>query len=464
MMKKWLSICVSVVLLLSLTACGGGLACDPLPLPEDADYRYGMEQLELGNLAKAYGYFKASTDPKAAEVLEKFAFVPTTVTYKESRNSADYTDTFTYDERGNLLEDKSQGKTNWYTKKDSLSTYTYDEDNRLLSHTYHHPDYGYKETYTYDEDGNRLSYYYYDSDGTLTDRTVCTYDERGNLLTKEEYADVDDDYRRSTVCSYDEQDRLTTRTETYGDGEPRVYTYAYAADGSYQYSYTYARELNNEMVPMTTICYYDSEDRSLGYKVVTDDGTVCEQEEIRLNENGDETYRRMLYNLGEGYDGESVTVYTYNEMGKMLTRQATEDGEITSATTYTYDEMGNPLTYDYFSGSTSWGRKTYTYDEQGHLLTRQEMGQWGWTEYTLSYDEKGNCIKEEKNGHESDSTSEYTYDEWGNRIGCTYYGTDNDGGAQAINVTAAWELQYYPDGVPHEVYIVTITTNDRLNG
>ena len=120
-MKKWMSLGLCVLLLLSLTACGGGLACDPLPLPEDADYRYGMEQLELGNLTKAYGYFKASTDPKAAAQLEKFAFVPTTVTRKNS-NGRDLVHTFTYNERGNLLSAVDKGDYSWTMETDSSVT------------------------------------------------------------------------------------------------------------------------------------------------------------------------------------------------------------------------------------------------------------------------------------------------------------------------------------------------------
>ena len=94
-MKKWLSVWVCGLLLLSLTACG------KTPVVEDADYRYGMEQLELGNLVKAYGYFQSSADPKAAEMLEKFAFVPIT-NLREDSTGMNWLLSYTYDEKGNL--------------------------------------------------------------------------------------------------------------------------------------------------------------------------------------------------------------------------------------------------------------------------------------------------------------------------------------------------------------------------
>ena len=113
MRKKALSITLVILLLLSLTACGqkAEKPADTAP-PEDANYVAAMAKLEEGNLTEAYDLFKASADPKAAEMLEKFVFVPTTVTCKDSKG-ADYTTTYTYDERGNLLEGKSLGSYSW---------------------------------------------------------------------------------------------------------------------------------------------------------------------------------------------------------------------------------------------------------------------------------------------------------------------------------------------------------------
>lgn len=468
MMKKWLCLCLCVLLLFSLTACGKTppVKTDDPPVSALVDEKYeeGMAKLAAGEWTEAYTLLKAATDPRAAEELEKFVFVPTETTYKESLNSADYTTTYTYDEQGNLLEDKAWGKTNWYTKKDVCINYTYDKNNRALSYTYRHSDYNYKETYTYDENGNRLSFCLYDADGVLYNRIVYTYDERGNMLTQEEYDGRDATFVSSTVYTYDDQDRLLTCTATDYDGEVTVYTYTYDEDGNYHYSYVYYTEdAWGEMVPVTYTVYFDGEERSLGYKVTTESGAVREQKEIRYDENGDNIYQRMLYNWGESYDSDSVTILTYNEPGKLLTSETTENGEITSATTYTYDEHGNQLTYDYYGGSSSWGRRVRTYDEQGNMLTHQEMGPWGWTKYTLSYDEQGNCIKEEKNGHDADGTSDYTYDEWGNRIGYRYYGTNSEGGERAQMNTAAWELHYYPDGIPQPVQDVITEANDLLN-
>ena len=462
MLKKWLSLGLCVLLLLSLTACGGG---QPQPhQPEDENYVAGMAKLEEGKWQEAYDLFKLSADPKAAEMLEKFVFVPVSVNYKQSTNSADYTITYTYDAAGNLLEEKATGKTNWYTKKDVQDTYTYDEHNRMLSHVYRHGIYETKETYTYDKDGNTLSHCYYNSDGVLSNRTDYTYDARGNILTAAEYDNLDAAYNNTTVYTYDEQDRILTQTVTGYSGNVTVYTYTYDEAGNYQRTGSYYKENDEgEKVAITySTRYYDSAGRSLGYTYEDDTGT-SEKEEIRRNERGDEIYRHYTYRYsGEEFE-ETVTIITYDEAGHLLTSQTTADGEISSSTTYTYDEAGNELTYDYFNQYGSWGRRSNTYDEQGHLLTRQEMGQWGWTKYTFTYDEAGNCIKEEKNGYNSHGNSDHTYDSWGNRTEYRYYGVTEDGEI-ANTVTAVWDLKYYPEGVPAAVNAAVFDTVSLLNG
>lgn len=457
MMKKWVSLCLCVWLLLSLTACGkkAEKPAKTTPTttttpstPEDENYAAAMARLGEGNWQAAYDLFKASADPRAAAQLEKFVFVPTTYTFENSQG-ANYTDTYTYDERGNLIEDKSVGKTGWHYDRDVLTTYTYDEANRQLSGTTRYEDSTSSYTYTYDKDGHVLSYCGYD-DGELVARTDYTYDERGNQLTlRQWYNEVREYNNRYEVSTYDEKDRLLTHTVTYEGEEPIVRTYTYAEDGSYYYERACYYESEDVVEQGTLTYYYDSEGRNLGYKVVTEDGTVHEQEEIRLNENGDEIYRRTLYD-----DVDSVTTRTYNERGQILLRQTTEDGEVTSSSKYTYDERGNTLSAETFSGIYSWSNRVCTYDEQDRLLTERETGPWGWEDRTYTYDEAGNCIKEEKNGYDGTGTKEYTYDEWGNRLTYYRYDENDDGGLFVCRKSVQWALHYYPDEMPGEVKMI----------
>lgn len=440
MLKKTLSIILSLLLLLSLTACGGGLACDPLPLPEDADYHYGMEQLELGNLAKAYGYFQSSADPKAAEMLEKFVFVPTTVTRKNS-NGRDLVHTFTYNEQGNLLSAVDKGDYSWTMETDSAVTYTYDEHNRKLTYTYlSEGEAQIVETYVYDNKGNVLTQTEHDVDGVLVARIDSTYDEQGHLLTRRRWFSEErtnsSDYE---VFTYDEQDRVLTCTITYEDREPTVYTYVYAEDGSYHKSY------NGPVYAYTY--WYDKEGRTVKHEVVvTETDEVKEYSETRYDEMGHQVYYCEEY-YGSGY----VKTTTYNEQGLELTSQTLHDGELYSMTTYTYDEKGNELTYEYFYGNTTWGRNTYTYDEQNRLLTKKAMNNTGWHQYAYTYDEAGYCIKVEQDGADEDYVCESTRDAYGNILTYTYTKEDPDGGLYVEQAEAQWVLQYYPDGTPEEL-------------
>lgn len=433
-MKKWMSLGLCVLLLLSLTACGGGLACDPLPLP----YVQGMARLEEGKWQEAYDLFKASADPKAAEMLEKFVFVPTTVTRKNS-NGRDLVHTFTYNEQGNLLSAVDKGDYSWTMETDSSVTYTYDEMGNLLSQESRYQDEVYRNVYTYDEKGNELTYAYYNTGGNIQNSYTNTYDERGRLAKTEHHDRLDGAYNYTEVFTYDEQDRVLTHTVTYVDCEPTVHTYVYAEDGSYQKSY------NSGVFAYTF--WYDKEGRNVKHEEVnTDTNEVEECSETRYDEMGHKVY---YHDSSYGY--ERVITTTYNEQGLELTSQSTYGGELHSMTATTYDEKGNKLTYEYFYDDTTWGRNTYTYDEQNRLLTEKAMSNTGWHQYTYTYDEAGYCIKVEQDGADEDYVCESTRDAYGNILTYTYTKEDSDGGLYVEMNEAQWVLQYYPDGKPEEL-------------
>ena len=460
-MKKWLSLWVCVLLLLSLTACGKKAedkAATPTTTttkvpaaPVDEVYEEAMAKLAEGNLTEAYALFKKATDPKAAAQMEKFAFVPTTVTCEDSKG-ADYTTTYTYDERGNLLEGKSLGSYSWNNDRNIGDRYTYDEQGRQLSHVYWDGSgFTYTTLYTFDEAGNEILYESYENDD-LTSRTVSTYDERGNLLTEKHYTEYEQDESYDAVYTYDAQNRLLTSDITT-ESDHTIRTYTYAEDGSYQYSYVGNEKADGKPLPYTYTCYYDKEDRLLGYKCVGKDGMVYEMAKTRYGADGNEIYDYSLYAWPGRSRSETIREDILNEKGETILSQRIEDGEIVHAIEYDYDERGN-MVYMNSSDSKTLER---TYDEQNRLLTQKETWVGGWENTTYTYDAAGNCIKKEWESSQNSGTVDYTYDQWGNPL--TAYRCDKNE-SYVSSETAAWELRYYPDGVPNTVRYVINEADD----
>ena len=140
-MKKWMSLGLCLLLLLSMTACGKTEepASDPDPVA-DENYTAGLAKLEEGDWQAAYDLLKAATDPNAAEELEKFVFVPTKLAIEQSDSGENSVTTYTYDKAGRLLEEKKTGDSEWNTPVEMQNTRVYDADGRLIKRTYQHND------------------------------------------------------------------------------------------------------------------------------------------------------------------------------------------------------------------------------------------------------------------------------------------------------------------------------------
>lgn len=443
-MKKWLAVCLSVLLLLSLTACGGGSACDPLPLPEDANYVQGMAKLDEGAWTEAYTLLKAAADPQAAEALEHFVFVPTKSAVQHPVSGRDTVTTYTYDERGNLLAEETTGKSDWATALETYTAYTYDGQNRVVSRSYRNDGVRFLEFYTYAENGEILSYIHtpIDENGDNVDFRSSGYnrifDERGNVVKEEHFDSYDEAYNYTLTFTYDEQDRILTRTSTDYGGETATRTYVYDEEGNYHYT--------NIGGTHTQTSWYDKGGRFL--KSETTDhatGQTVELNEYRFDERGNEIYYRSRH-----FGDETFRSQTYNKQGKLLKSETTKNGEIYARSTRTYDQNGNELTYEYFNGSIVWGREERTYDQQGHLLTWQQMGYNGWNNHTYTYDEAGNRIKAENKSNEVTITEDYTYDEWGNMLTFRSH-TVGDEVDTTTRAAVEWQVLYYPDGIPEQV-------------
>lgn len=445
-MQKTLSVFLAVLLLFSLTACGGGLACDPLPLPEDADYHYGMEQLELGNLTKAYGYFKASADPKAAEMLEKFVFVPTKAVRTDSKGR-DTVHTYTYDEAGNLLTETDKGDLSRTETLDDVVTYTYNERNQMLSYVYHTGEtLNCYYTYTYDDKGNRLTHIYYNADNEAEYGDTYTYDENGHCLTHTYWDKNHPYYEYVQTNTYDDKGRIATCTEADPDGSiESVITYFYEEDGSYRYTV----DFTEDAAEFTTTYWCDKEKRVLKKETVNKTAN-----EVPLcNENRYDDQGNQVYNYVREHDREQVTTTTYNAQRLLLTQQETVNGEERRAVTYTYNEAGLPLTYTYQSPHL-WANKIYIYDAHNRLTSQDEMSESQWKSLTYTYDEKGNMATKEQKGYYANFVYTYTCDDYGNVTTVDYKEQRADGAIYTSETAMEWTLRYYPDGYAGNVLTV----------
>ena len=440
-MKKWVSLGLCALLLLSLTACG-----KTEPVPEDENYVAAMAKLEEGKWQEAYDLFKASADPKAAEMLEKFAFVPLS-NLREDSAGMNWLLSYTYDEKGNLLSSVSSGALDWHYTTDHETQYTYDEQGRVTSKRHRNSELTTLECWTYDEKGRELTYTYTTvrtGDEKPESGYTCTYDENGNLLSQLYWENGDESYTYGYVYTYDEQNRVLTRDYTTEKGAHLKYFYA--EDGSYYDCESYTDPQYGDVKYYN---YFDNEGRDMGYQIVTADGEVVEKEEFVRNEKGDVLSQRQKYQLN-GKEREHLKTYTYDENGNILRSQLEADGEITETTVYTYDPQGNRLTYE--TNSTSyWSRQVCTYDEQGNLLTEQNMYSTGWDNKTYTYDEAGCQTQKKETGTNGETTVDYTYDKWGNEVTEEMCREDANGDLKVMKQTSVWELRYYPDGVPEQV-------------
>lgn len=209
----------AVCLLLSVSAC---------TQTGDA-YSDGMEQLKIGNYEKAYAYLKESSDPRAAEELERLVFVPlredSTASFDSGKNTQNYRQ-YAYDANGNLISEESL-----FEGTKSLTEYTYNDKNWLMTVKSNDR----TQTYTYDEAGNRLTYernhieagvyrekYLYDEQNSLI-KTIATFEDGQKLILYPQEEVPPPVVESGRDCTYDDAGRLLT--ETYPNGEKREYAY-----------------------------------------------------------------------------------------------------------------------------------------------------------------------------------------------------------------------------------------------
>lgn len=310
--------------------------------------------------------------------------------------------------------------------------YTYDSQGRVVSHTKRRSDgtVSFRRECSYDESGNRSSLRIYDGSGKLSYGEECSYQDgmplertllspEGSLIQRKVY-----EYENGALLGKSSYD-------AYGNLLQYI---RYTANGKALYWEIY--EYNNQR--QATAFYRYNADRSIDYRW-----------EYVYDENGLEISRSRYNSKG---DKTAWSEYEYDQQGRiLLQKQYDSSGELNTQTEFSYNEDGSFSVWTYFydyDGTMSRelsiydknGNRTHyaaypsggylshgsdsRYDENGNIIEHSEFGLYGVTYiwYTYEYDDQGRELRRYTHGlYERPSSYENVYDQEGNCIERIYY-------------------------------------------
>ncbi len=317
-----------------------------------------------------------------------------------------------YDEEGEILtgstserdENGNTKKFSYYNAESQFSTlheYQYDENGNEVEARYNSS--SSYQTRTYDTNGKEIEYVRYDEDGNIAERKVYKYDAFGN---ETEYAA----YNSDGACAikimqdYDERGNLIGKIRYDGDGK---------IDGKWEYE-------------------YDENDNEIKMSYYIDGSTLTTWEEREYDENNnivkyvEDTANRVFF-------------YWYE---------------------YEYDENGNrikEISYDR-EGSFKYMHE-YEYDQSGRKICAKTYNSTATYISEYEYDEHGNKIKETETRYYNEETEqkeprtieeyEYGYDENENMTKYAHIVYDDEKGTDS----RMWERKYDADGRETDFYL-----------
>ncbi|MDD7461266.1 MAG: FG-GAP-like repeat-containing protein [Prevotellaceae bacterium] len=166
--------------------------------------------------------------------------------------------------------------------------------------------------------------------------------------------------------------------------------------GNNYFAYTSRKELTDlDGNHVTTFTVYD-----------TKKGVVAEE---TVKNDGDNMYKKVSYSNYENKGGVWLpTILTKTQ------KHADDSTPYTSVTTYSYDERGNILSAIENDGTSMSLQTTSTYDVYGNVLSSETMG-YGVVPITHhnEYDATGRFVVKKYTSPET-SVNTFTYDHWGN--------------------------------------------------
>ncbi len=329
----------------------------PKQTTNDAEIKYNdaKNALSKGDYATAYNLFRQiGYYSDSAEYLADFKLLYE----KEDSPLGKFTRSF--NSNGKLTEELcDNGK---------KTVCAYDEKGNLASIIYSGGENDTRKEYTYDENGNKLTELIY-SDGKLVYEETNSY--LGNLLVLSEnvtlYTVGDEEIKdiRSKEFTYNDNNELVREREYFDDTRTTT-------------------EYENGLI-MKILCEYN---------VVTSYDTSY-RIEYCYNESGDE--QSVTKFIGDSMEEEAKTEKTYNENGKLQTWTVYEYSQVVSTTEYSYDDKGN-LT------------KSVETDTELNSTVKEKY-----------FDENGNMVKHVVNGV---TVEENTYYENSMIKSCTEYEKD----------------------------------------
>ena len=290
-------------------------------------------------------------------------------------NAENVTTTYTYDALNRVTSE-----TVTVSGKDQIVSTEYDENGNKVAET---DIFGNTTTYFYDAfdrrtkvvsaDGVVLVSYIYDPAGNCISQT----DALGNVTAYEyngggQVTKTTDACGNTTVNTYDALGNVAAATD--GEGNKTTYTYdgfgnlltVTTADGvKTTYEYDASGNLTKQTDGAGNVTSYTYNAANL-VLTKTESGTVV----ATYTYNGDGSTATMTDANG------TVNIYVYNVHGELVSETATGANGAKSTYTYTYNRVGDLTSMTDGSGTT-----TYTYDELGRVISK-DAPNFGKVTYT----------------------------------------------------------------------------------